>query len=103
MNQVATTVLWEIEPLEDLTALRAYWQGAAAILLDYVKGLSRDDFEREVIPSWGKNPYKIKHILMHIVDHGANHRSEIGWHFTKLGHSVGDIGFMDYISQTRGI
>lgn len=101
INVVSTQVLWETEPLEDLPALKAYWRGEAQILLDYVRGLSDAALDMEVKPSWMEKRYQVKHILMHIVDHGVNHRSELGWYFTKHGFSVGEIGFLDYINSTR--
>ncbi len=97
----ATQVLWEIEPLEDLPAVKAYWQAEGERLLAFVRGLSEADFEREVIPSWQDKSAKIKHILMHLVNHGTNHRSELGWYFTSLGYSPGDLDFLDYIATLR--
>ena len=101
VNQVATKVLWEEVPMEDLAALRAYWRGEAETLLTFVRGLSDEELERDITPSWMETTYKTKHIIMYIVDHGANHRSEIGWYFTKVCCSPGNIGFLDYINSTR--
>lgn len=100
-NEPATNVLWELVPLEDLAALKAYWRGEADLLVNFVRGLSDEDLEREIVPSWGKQPFKVKHVITHIVDHGANHRSELGWYFTKVCCSPGDIGFMDYLNSLR--
>jgi uncharacterized damage-inducible protein DinB len=95
IEQPATQVLWEIVPLEDLSALRAYWREEERRLMDYVQSLSKEELEKEVVPSWMKKPYKVKHIIMHIVIHDTEHRSELGWYFTSLGHSPGDMGFLE--------
>jgi hypothetical protein len=59
----ATTVLWELEPLEDLAAVKAYWQTEGEYLLALVRGWSEADFERVVKPSWQETSFKIKHIV----------------------------------------
>ena len=100
-GQAATTVLWELEPLEDLAAVRAYWRAEGERLLNFVRGLSDEDFEHEVTPSWMQKSYAVKHILIHIVNHATNHRTEIGWYFTRIGHSLGDIEFVEYLDSLR--
>jgi uncharacterized damage-inducible protein DinB len=100
-GQSATTVLWELEPLEDLTAVRTYWYAEGVRLLNFVRGLSDAGFEREVVPSWMQKPYAIKHILIHIANHATNHRTEVGWYFTRVGFSLGDVEFIDYINALR--
>ncbi|MEO8610847.1 MAG: DinB family protein [Chloroflexota bacterium] len=100
-GQAATTVLWELEPLEDLAAVRAYWGAEGERLLDFVRGLSDAEFEHEVTPSWMQKPYAVKHILIHLVNHATNHRTELGWHFTRLGHSLGDSEFIDYLNARQ--
>jgi uncharacterized damage-inducible protein DinB len=100
-GQEAADVLWKIEPLEDLPAIRTYWHTEGERLLAFVRTLPEEDFDREVVASWSKKSFQIKHILMHIVNHATNHRSEIGWYFTKLGHSPGDLEFAQYIDMQR--
>jgi uncharacterized damage-inducible protein DinB len=95
----ATQVLWEIEPLADLQAVTTYWRAEGERLLALVQILSEDAFEREVIPSWSTRSYQIRHILLHILHHATNHRSEVGWYFTRLGHSPGDLEFLDYMDS----
>jgi uncharacterized damage-inducible protein DinB len=94
----ATKLLWEVEPepLDDLQSVAAYWQAEGERLLAYVTALSADDLEREVTPSWNNRTCKIKEIIIHIVHHGTFHQTELGWYFTALGHSPGDLGFLEY-------
>ncbi len=97
----ATEPLWKIEPLEDLQSVSAYWRAEDDRLLAFVQMLPEDEFERDVTPSWIKQAYPVKHILLHVLNHQTDHRSEVGWHFTKLGYSPGDIGFLDYLDSLR--
>ena len=99
IGEVATQVLWETVPLPDLAALRAYWRNEAALLLDYVRGMSDDELEEEVTPNWMPTSFKRKHIIIHIVNHGTEHRAELGWHFTGLGYSPGDLGFLEMFRE----
>lgn len=98
-GQPATELLWNIVPLPDLQSVAAYWREEDARLIAFVASLSDADFERELQPAWSKAPRKIGHMLIHIVNHGTNHRTELGWHFTWLGFSPGDLDFMDYIAN----
>ncbi len=93
----ASEELWKIEPLEDFAAVRARWEAEGASLLAFVQSLRADDFERVVTPSWEKASYKIDDIIMHIIIHATDHRSELGWFFTGLGHSPGDIEWLGYV------
>jgi uncharacterized damage-inducible protein DinB len=94
-----TKLLWEeeTEPLDDLASVAAYWRAEGERLVAFVNSLAADDLDREVQASWSSRPGAIKHIVMHIVHHGTFHRTELGWYFTALGHSPGDLGFLTYL------
>ncbi len=96
-GQEATQMLWEVEPLEDLAAVRAYWDGEAERLVTFVRSLSTDDLNRQVKLGTERNAYALRDILLHMVTHDTGHRNEIGWYFTRLGHSPGDMDFLDYV------
>lgn len=89
--------LWKIEPFADLASLRAYWESERERLLTLVRSFSVDDLEREVLPNWTDRLIKIKYVLLHVVNHATNHRSEVGWYFHQIGYSPGDLDLSDYI------
>lgn len=98
----ATQLLWEVEPLEDLAAVRAYWDDEAERLVTFVRSLSAEDMDRPVKLGTEKNAYILRDVLLHMVTHDTGHRNEIGWHFTRLGQSPGDMDFLDYVVVKRG-
>jgi uncharacterized damage-inducible protein DinB len=52
------------------------------------------------MPGWMEHTYTIRHIIIHIVNHGTAHRDAIGWALTRLGHSPGELDFLDYIDTS---
>jgi uncharacterized damage-inducible protein DinB len=99
-GQEASKLLWEVEPMEDFEAVRAYWGPEAQRLVDFVRSLSDGDLERVAgVPSGESKPFTVKQILLHIVTHDTGHRNELGWYFTRLGHSPGDMDYLDYVDR----
>lgn len=99
-GQEASKLLWEVEPMEDFESMRAFWGPESQRLIDYVKSLSADDLDRiasPMNPSEESKRHPIKHLLLHIVTHDTGHRNEIGWYFTRLGHSPGNMDFLDAV------
>jgi uncharacterized damage-inducible protein DinB len=97
IGQTYNDDLWKIEPFADLASLRAYWQAESQQLLMLVRSFTEADLERKVLPNWTDELIKIKYVLLHVVNHATNHRSEIGWFFHQLGYSPGDLDLSDYI------
>lgn len=48
-----------------------------------------------------KQSRQVKHILLHILHHATNHRGEVGRYLATLGHSPGDLDFLDYFDSRR--
>jgi uncharacterized damage-inducible protein DinB len=104
---------WEgISPTEGFTpedfpkfeALHDRWQAEEKLLMEFVEKLSDEALERIVVykTTSGKprqNP--LWHLMLHLVNHGTQHRSEAAIMLTDLGHSPGDIDFIKYLRELQ--
>jgi uncharacterized damage-inducible protein DinB len=97
LGQPADQTLWEIVPLPDLGAVVEYWELEHDRLAKFLQELEPEDLDRLITPSWMDHSYAIRHVILHIVNHGTAHRDAIGWALTRLGHSPGELDFLDYI------
>jgi uncharacterized damage-inducible protein DinB len=85
-----------------LASLMKRWQIEDQSLLDYVRTLSAAELQGSVTYSWPQARPRSKplwHILLHIVNHGTHHRSEIGQQLATLGRSPGDLDFIKFVSM----
>ncbi len=96
-NDVGETYVWDHGfVLDDLSAIHAFCLEEDATLRTYVESLdvasltesmAMSDEPDDLIPRWL--------IIAHIVNHGTQHRSELGHHFTQCGHSPGNLELLD--------
>lgn len=86
------------EDYPTLQLIREKWDSIEHKWLTYIKQLTTDDLARkiEVVPSTG-NPYicSVSEILLHVVNHGTNHRSQV----LQLSDSYGGQTFEHDISR----
>jgi uncharacterized damage-inducible protein DinB len=99
-NDIGETYVWEHGfTLDAIPQLHAFTLEEDARLRDYVASLDRASLDErlvmsqdpaDTIPRWL--------ILVHVVNHGTQHRSELARYLTVCGHSPGDLELMDVLT-----
>ncbi|MHB8644863.1 MAG: DinB family protein [Thermomicrobiales bacterium] len=83
------------EAFPNLTALCAQWQQDEAEIRAYLVTLTDDDLDRSMTVPLTRAGIAITGarwmFMVHIVNHGTQHRSEAAQMLTEFGHSPGDI------------
>ena len=90
------------EEYATLTALRARWQEEESTMRAYLAGLSDEDMEshlRYTTDSGIKRDRILWHCLLHVVNHGTQHRSESAALLTDAGQSPGDLDFTVFLND----
>jgi uncharacterized damage-inducible protein DinB len=85
------------EDFPTLVAIQACWQGEEQKMRAFLATLRDDDMERVIEYSRTTLPGKIFaqplwQVLVHVVNHGTQHRSEIAMKLTELNQSPGELG-----------
>lgn len=87
------------------TDLKRRWEEEDQQLLEYVSALSPAELQGNATFTWPRaRPCSrpLWQILIHIINHGTHHRSEIGGHLATLGHSPGDLDFIKFAWRKPG-
>jgi len=82
--------------------LKDHWQEEEQALRDYLASLTDDDlsgYVRYTTPEGEKRERVLWHCLLHIVNHGTQHRSEAAAILTDYGHSPGGLDFTAFLNE----
>ncbi len=77
--------------------LRARWDEETQALDAFLRTLSDEDLRRPMTPP-SSPPETLGQQLLHLVLHGAQHRSEVALLLTDLGQSPGWMDFLPYLN-----
>lgn len=86
----------EEESFDSLEALVQRWQEEQIAMQEFLGALADEDVTRPLrytTESGLKRERPLWHALLHVVNHGTQHRSEAALLLTLAGHSPGDLDF----------
>lgn len=76
------------------------WRGEAAAMNDYLSGLLDENMDSELaLTETERYPYW--QLLIHVMNHSTQHRSEAAVLLTALDHSPGDLDFALFLRGSR--
>ena len=84
----------------DVEAVRAAWIELESATERFLVGLEEADLEREYSrpsPDGRVHIHKLWQMIMHVANHGTQHRSEVAAMLTSYGRSPGDLDFSAYL------
>ena len=89
------------ENFASVAALRTRWNTENANLWRCLKALTDDDMTRIHTRERGRRRYDfvLWQALVHVVNHGTQHRAECAALLTGFGHSPGDVDFTLFLSS----
>jgi uncharacterized damage-inducible protein DinB len=99
----ATPVLTEAD-FPTLELLQQRWQEEESAMRAYLAGMQGDDLNGLVRYTTGEGEKRERvlwHCLLHVVNHGTQHRSEAAALLTEYGSSPGDLDFTVFLNEQR--
>ena len=90
------------EDFPDLESLARRWQEEENAMRSYLAGLTDDDLTSIIRyarteGAWFETP--LWQILLHVINHGTQSRSEAAVLLTQFGHSPGDLDYMIFLRE----
>ena len=92
----------EEDAFPTLDVLEQRWNEEERAMRDYLAQLNDDDmisYVRYTIPEGIKRERLLWHCLLHVVNHGTQHRSEAAAILTELGFSPGELDFTAFLND----
>ncbi|MDX1378608.1 MAG: DinB family protein [Anaerolineales bacterium] len=90
------------EDFPTFESLQLRWADEEGLLMKFVEDVTDQRLESHFqYTSTEGNPYQrvLWHTMLHLVNHGTQHRSEAAALLTDFGHSPGDIDFVYFLSE----
>jgi uncharacterized damage-inducible protein DinB len=86
------------EDYPTVEAVAEHWQRDEAVMREWLAGLT--DAALDAPPVRDEDRQPLWHYVMHLYAHGMQQFSEAAVLLTGLGHSPGDIGFLEFVQDT---
>jgi uncharacterized damage-inducible protein DinB len=84
----------------DIAAIRRAWAEVEQQTLAFVSGLQDDEVGRVLgidMPNGARWEKTLWGMMLHVANHGTQHRSEVAAMLTGFGHSPGDLDLITYL------
>jgi uncharacterized damage-inducible protein DinB len=97
---VSPSAMLDPRAFADLASVRAGWARIETDIADFIATLGEGDLARVVEyrnvrgERWA---YPLWQQMVHVVNHGTQHRSEAALVLTRLGHSPGDLDLLVFV------
>jgi uncharacterized damage-inducible protein DinB len=92
------------EDFPNFETIYEYWKTEEIELMAFVENVSEDMLKSIIhYQTMGGKPYQntLWHLMVHLVNHGTQHRSEAAAMLTDFGHSPGDIDMIVFFRETN--
>jgi uncharacterized damage-inducible protein DinB len=89
----------------DLAAVRALWESLDRQTRAFVERLGDEEAARDFVsqlPNGAEWRMALWRMMLHVANHGTQHRSEVAAMLTAVGHSPGDLDLLFFIEQRGG-
>jgi uncharacterized damage-inducible protein DinB len=96
------TFMMKSDELPDFPSLRARWAGEEVRLMNFVNSVREDRLDNtfDYTNTAGKPFTRVLwHAMVHLVNHGTQHRTEAAAMLTDFGCSPGDIDLIFFVSE----
>jgi uncharacterized damage-inducible protein DinB len=91
------------EDFPDVQGLRARWDEEERELRGWVATLTDDELSADTRPPLTNELLPLWYYVMHIVMHGTQQQSDAATLLTGVGQSPGEIGFLEFVAEQRGL